>query len=150
MKIENRKIAAQYWSSFPARGPALLAWSSGKVAQPNHASLRCARVLGVVTAGWPHARRHGRPELTGGQGVARAAGTPRGSDGGCAEQGGAGGFPQEMAGGSGAEKRVQRDGVSRRWWSSDGWGGHRRGLAATRGDRGGEARSKRGGRRGTG
>jgi hypothetical protein len=40
MKIENQKIAAQYWAGFPARGLALLAWHSGTVAQPAHDSQR--------------------------------------------------------------------------------------------------------------
>jgi hypothetical protein len=40
MEIENHKIAAQCWAAISARGPALLAWPSGIVAQPTHAS-RC-------------------------------------------------------------------------------------------------------------
>jgi hypothetical protein len=42
-KIENKKITAQYWASFPAQGPALLAWSSGTVIQPAHTSRRSTR-----------------------------------------------------------------------------------------------------------
>jgi hypothetical protein len=34
MKIEIRKIVAQCWTGILARGPALLAWPSGTMAQP--------------------------------------------------------------------------------------------------------------------
>jgi hypothetical protein len=53
------------------------------------------------------ARWRGRRDFIGGQGVARQVGTPRGSDGGYAEQGGAVAFSPEMAGGGGAEKMAQ-------------------------------------------
>jgi hypothetical protein len=91
--------------------------------------------------------RHG---LAGGLGVARPVGTLRGSDGGCAEQGGAAGFSPETASSGGVEKTVRREGVLRWRRSSGGRGGHRQGPAAEGGDGGGEAWSKRGGRRGTG
>jgi hypothetical protein len=81
----------------------------------------------------------------GGLGVALPAGTPRGSDDGCAGQGGVAGFSSETAGGGGAEKMVRRGGILRRSWSSGGRGGCRRGPAAGGWDGGGEARSKRGG-----
>jgi hypothetical protein len=53
------------------------------------------------------------------------------------------GFSPEMAGGGGVEKMVRHGGVPRQWQSSGG-----RGTGG--GDRLGEARSKRGGRRGHG
>jgi hypothetical protein len=88
----------------------MLAWSSNTVIQLTHAGWRKARALGAVTAQWPRARWLGRPVLTGGQGVALPAETPRGSDGGCVRQGGAVGFLPETVGSDGAEKRVRRDG----------------------------------------
>jgi hypothetical protein len=94
------------------------------------------------------ARWRNRLGLTGGQGVARPVGTPWGSDGGCVGQGGGVGFSSETAGGGGAKKTVQRNGVPRWRWSFGGRGGRRRGPTAGGGDRGGEVRSKRGRRRG--
>jgi hypothetical protein len=49
MKIKNQNITAQYWVGFPARGPALLAWLGGTVAQSAHASWCGTRTPGVVT-----------------------------------------------------------------------------------------------------
>jgi hypothetical protein len=72
------------------------------VAQP----ALCARSARSPRGG--HAR--GQRGFTGGLGVARPAGTPRGSDGGCAEQGGAVGFSPETVGGGGAEKTARRGG----------------------------------------
>jgi hypothetical protein len=104
-----------------------LAWSSGTLAQPAHAS---------------------RPTPTSGQGVACPVGTPRGSGGGCAGQGGAAGFSPEMASGGAVEKMVRRGSVLRRRQCSGGRRGRRRGPTAREGDVGGEARYKRGRRRG--
>jgi hypothetical protein len=61
--------------------------------------------------------------LAGNLGVACPAGTPRGSDGGCAEHGGAVGFSPKMTGGGGAEKTVRHGDVLRRLRSFGGHGG---------------------------
>jgi hypothetical protein len=124
-------------------------WPSPTAQRPNRPMLAgAAHVPGVVTVRWPRTQWRGRRGLAGGLGVALPSGTPRGSDDGCAGQGGVAGFSSETAGGGGAEKMVRRGGILRRSWSSGGRGGHRRGPAAGGGDGGGEARSKRGGRRG--
>jgi hypothetical protein len=108
MKNEkNQKIAPRCWAGISTRGPALLAWPHGTAAQPAHASRCFAHVFSAVTAGWPHARRRGQRSFAGGLGVARLAGTPRGS------------------GGSGAEKTAWRDGILWRRQSSGGRGGRR-------------------------
>jgi hypothetical protein len=54
------------------------------------------------------ARWHGRAGLTDGQGVARLAGTPRGSDGGSTRQCGGDGVPT---------------GDGQRWWGGEKWSG---------------------------
>jgi hypothetical protein len=61
MKNENQKIAAQCWAGISARGPTLLAWPSGTVAQSAQASRRCAsaqrdhmRGNAVVRPAWLH------------------------------------------------------------------------------------------------
>jgi hypothetical protein len=66
------------------------------------------------------ARWHG---FAGSLGVARPAGTPRGSDGSCTGQGGVAGFSPETVGGGGAEKTARRGGVPRRSQISGGRGG---------------------------
>jgi hypothetical protein len=110
MKIENQKIVTQCWAGIPARGPTLLTWPSGLV-EPCQLALRaCAR----------HGHR---------------AGTPRGTDDGCAGPGGAAGFSPETYGDGGAEKMVRHDGVPRQWQSSSGLRRRRRSPAA-RGCRG--------------
>jgi hypothetical protein len=63
--------------------------------------------------------------FTGGLGVARPVGTPRGTDDGCTGQGGVAGFSPEMADSSGVEKMARRGGVTRRWRSSGGRGERR-------------------------
>jgi hypothetical protein len=80
MKIEIQKIAAQCWPDISARGPALLVWPIGP-RKP--------------------ARWHDRRGFVGGQGLARSAGTPWGSDDGCIEKGRAVGFTPKMVGGGG-------------------------------------------------
>jgi hypothetical protein len=70
----------------------------------------------------------GRRGFAGGLGVTRAAGTPLGSDDGCARQGGAVGFSPETADGDGTEKTTRRGSVPRRQRSSGDRGGHRRVL----------------------
>jgi hypothetical protein len=107
-EIENqkKKNAAQYWAGFPARDLALLAWPSGTVAQPAHASWCGACAPGMVTLRWPRVQPHGG---VAGQGSS-AAPVQRGRR--CEHEDGEGRSPGKKDGG--AAHQGWRDGVSLR------------------------------------
>jgi hypothetical protein len=102
MKNKNRKnchtVLGGHFSSTPG---------TVGLAQPAHASRRCAQAPGTVTMRWPRARRRGRRGFSDDLGVALPAGTPRGSDDGVLT------------------------GDDRRWWSGENGLARRRSEAAT-------------------
>jgi hypothetical protein len=83
--------------------------SVGSTFQPEVGTVGLAQLcaLGMITTQGPRARWRGWCGFTGGLGIVRPGGTPRGSDSGCAGQGGVAGFSPETAGSGGAEKMAR-------------------------------------------
>jgi hypothetical protein len=117
MKLKIKKLPQSVGSAFQPKarhywpGPA-----TQRPSRPMPAGAACARcgLRAVATRGFLD-----------GLGVACPAGTPQGSDSGCAEQGGAAGFSTETADGGGAEKAARHGGVPRRQRSFGCRGGRR-------------------------
>jgi hypothetical protein len=120
MKIKNGKSPH---SIGPAFQPEACHCRPGQPASPPHTSRRFAHghhavaTHAVARPAW--LRRWPRCRVPGGDSMGERRRLR------CAEQGGAAGFSPEMASGGGAEKTPWRDGVPRRWLSSDGRGGRR-------------------------
>jgi hypothetical protein len=129
MKNKNKNnrctVLGRHFS--PRPGTIGLAQQHSGLADPRQPALRaCARHSQRAVATCAAAQWHDRRGFAGGLGVAPPVGTPRGSDGGCAGQGGVVGFsPKTVGGGGGAEKMTRHDGVPSWRRSSGGQGGRR-------------------------